>query len=215
MIIDVNPQTITEIAQTIANAYGEVEEAARILTSITEHNNWNCKERDAINDYTQSNAREILKISEKSGNFANVMKTVAENFTTDEKNISEMFTSVESMIGSILSIRAFGNVAAEMDVSDFAVQHVVVDETALGLRARREGFLGCRRAAQAAQQQEEGQKALHGLRLPCQFRPCSPSQLSMFAAISSLFISWNMKWLLPVMPILGRSTTVQSPPSAL
>ena len=100
MIIDVNPQTITEIAQTIANAYGEVEEAARILTSITEHNNWNCKERDAINDYTQSNAREILKISEKSGNFANVMKMVAENFTTDEKNISEMFTSVESMIGS-------------------------------------------------------------------------------------------------------------------
>lgn len=108
MIIDVNPQTITGIAQTIANAYGEVEEAARILTSITEHNNWNCKERDAINDYTQSNAREILKISEKSGNFANVMKTVAENFTTDEKNISEMFTSVESMIGSILSIRPIG-----------------------------------------------------------------------------------------------------------
>ena len=57
MIIDVNPQTITEIAQTIANAYGEVEEAARILTSITQHNNWNCKERDAINDYTQSNPR--------------------------------------------------------------------------------------------------------------------------------------------------------------
>ena len=108
MIIDVNPQTITEIAQTIANAYGEVEEAARILTSITEHNNWNCKERDAINDYTHSNAREILKISQKSGNFANVMKIVAENFTTDEKNISEMFTSVESMIGSILSIRPIG-----------------------------------------------------------------------------------------------------------
>ncbi len=43
MIIDVNPQTITEIAQTIANAYGEVEEAARILTSITEHNNSNAK----------------------------------------------------------------------------------------------------------------------------------------------------------------------------
>ena len=32
----------------------------------------------------------------------------AENFTTDEKNISEMFTSVESMIGSILSIRPIG-----------------------------------------------------------------------------------------------------------
>ena len=108
MIIDVNPQTITEIAQTIANAYGEVEEAARILTSITEHNNWNCKERDAINEYTHSNAQEILKISEKSGNFANVMKMVAETFATDEKNISEMFTSVESVIGSILSIQPIG-----------------------------------------------------------------------------------------------------------
>lgn len=84
MIIDVNPQTITEIAQTIANAYGEVEEAARILTSITQHNNWNCKERDAINDYTQSNAREILKISENR-KFCKFMKMVAENFTTDEK----------------------------------------------------------------------------------------------------------------------------------
>ena len=109
MIIDVNPQTITGIAQTIANAYGEVEEAARILTSITEHNNWNCNERDAINDYTRSNAQEILKISEKSGNFANVMKVVAENFTTDEKNISEMFTSVESIIASMLTIQPIGS----------------------------------------------------------------------------------------------------------
>jgi hypothetical protein len=98
MIIDVNPQTITGIAQTIANAYGEVEEAARILTSITEHNNWNCKERDAINDYTRSNAQEILKISEKSGNFANVMKVVA-----------EMFTSVESIIASMLTIQPIGS----------------------------------------------------------------------------------------------------------
>ena len=108
MIIDVNPQTITGIAQTIANAYGEVEEAVKILTSITEHNNWNCKERDAINDYTRSNSQEILKISEKSGNFANVMKAVAENFTTDEKKLSEMFTSVESMIASMLSIQPIG-----------------------------------------------------------------------------------------------------------
>ena len=63
MIIDVNPQTITGIAQTIANAYGEVEEAARILTSITEHNNWNCKERDAINDYTRSNVHWLTACS--------------------------------------------------------------------------------------------------------------------------------------------------------
>ena len=48
MIIDVNPQTITEIAQTIANAYGEVEEAARILTSITQHNNWNLRQMRKI-----------------------------------------------------------------------------------------------------------------------------------------------------------------------
>ena len=71
----------------------------------------------------------------------------------------------EERIG-LAAIVAFGNVAAEMGVSDLAVQYIIVDETALGLRARREGFLGCCRAAQAAQQQEERQKALHGLRLP-------------------------------------------------
>ena len=93
-----NPQTITEIAQTIANAYGEVEEAARILTSITEHNNWNCKERDAINDYTQSNAREILKISEKSGNFANVMKMHDWRKNITRKNTRKNLTRFRRLI---------------------------------------------------------------------------------------------------------------------
>lgn len=109
MIIDVNPQTITEIAQTISNAYGEVERASTLLRSITEHSNWNCRERDTINDYTRSNAQEILRISEKSENFANVMKSLAENFTTDEKNISEMFTSIESVIAALLAIQPIGS----------------------------------------------------------------------------------------------------------
>ena len=39
----------------------------------------------------------------------NVMKVVAENFTTDEKNISEMFTSVESIIASMLTIQPIGS----------------------------------------------------------------------------------------------------------
>lgn len=104
MIIDINPQTITEIAQTITNAYAEVEEAATILRSITEHNDWNCKERDTINDYTLSNAGEVLKISEKAGNFSNAMKIVAENFRTDEKTIADLFAGVESTLASLLAI---------------------------------------------------------------------------------------------------------------
>ena len=77
MIIDVNPQTITEIAQTIANAYGEVEEAARILTSITEHNNWNCKERDPIILSTLVNISDIF--------FSSVVKFSATVFMTFAK----------------------------------------------------------------------------------------------------------------------------------
>lgn len=104
MIIDINPQTITEIAQTISNTHAEVEKASNILRSITEHNDWNCKERDTINDYTLSNATEILKISEKASNFSNVMKKVAENFRTDEKNVAELFAGVESTLAALLAI---------------------------------------------------------------------------------------------------------------
>lgn len=42
-----------------------------------------------------------------------------------------------------------------------------------------------------------------------------PIHCSTSAAISLLFSSWNRKWLLPVIPIFGRSQTSAVPPSAV
>lgn len=40
------------------------------------------------------------------------------------------------------------------------------------------------------------------------YSPLSLSHFSMWSAISLLLVSWNIKWLLPIIPAFGRSTTV-------
>ena len=111
-LIDVNPDTLMQIAGTISGAYGAVEQASGILRSITTHQDWICRERDVINEYTVSNANTILKIDERMGTFAQVMKNVAEAFRSDEQSISQMTESVESIIAGMKQIdviRVFNN----------------------------------------------------------------------------------------------------------
>ena len=57
----------------------------------------------------------------------------------------------EQRIGNTAVI-GFGNVAAEMNIADIAVKHIVVDKTALRLRAGRQSFFRRGRAAKCAQQ---------------------------------------------------------------
>ena len=103
-LIDVNPDTLIQIAGTISGAYGAVEQVSGILRSITTHQDWTCRERDVINEYTVSNANTILKIDERMGNFSNVMKSVAEAFRSDEQSISQMTESVEGIIAVMKQI---------------------------------------------------------------------------------------------------------------
>lgn len=108
MIIDINPDTMTQIASSISGAHDAVEQASSILHSITTHQDWNCKERDTINEDIIANAKTVLNINERMTHFGNVMRTVAEQFVTDESSISAMFENVDTIIGGLLTIEPVG-----------------------------------------------------------------------------------------------------------
>ena len=75
-----------------------IRQAAQLLMSITQHNDWSCKERDQINDYTTQNAKEIKEISEESENFTRAIGFASEGFRGQEKSVSESFDSIDGLL---------------------------------------------------------------------------------------------------------------------
>lgn len=89
-------------ASTAAN--NAITDAVEVLNRISTHNDWACKEKDAINDYTNTNKNQIRQLQEFSNSFLNAITGAATEFEETETSISDMFSSVESMISNILSI---------------------------------------------------------------------------------------------------------------
>ena len=95
MIISINPDTVTTVAGKINSAYLAVEDAKKVLQSITTHNDWACKERDDINEYILICKRNVNEAFDKAQRFAWIMQDIASDFSSEEKQVASMFQSVE------------------------------------------------------------------------------------------------------------------------
>ena len=89
-------------ASSIAN--NAITDAMEVLNRISTHNDWECKEKDAINEYTNTNKNRIRQLQENSYAFLNAITDATSEFEETEISILDMFSSVESIISSILSI---------------------------------------------------------------------------------------------------------------
>lgn len=107
MIISINPDTVTTVAGKINSAYLAVEDAKKVLQSITTHNDWACKERDDINEYILLCKRNVNEAFDKAQRFAWIMQDIASDFSSEEKQVASMFQSVDSVISEVLSITPF------------------------------------------------------------------------------------------------------------
>lgn len=114
MIISINPETVSTVAGNINNAYSAVEDAKKVLQSITTHNDWACKERDDINDYILLCKRNVNDAYDSAQRFAGIMQNIASDFSSEEKQIASMFQSVDSIISEVLSITPFNNVITNL-----------------------------------------------------------------------------------------------------
>lgn len=92
------------VAATTAN--NAITDAMEVLNQISTHNDWACKEKDAINEYTNTNKNRIRQLQENSSSFLNAITGASTEFEATETSIVDMFSSVESIISNVLSITA-------------------------------------------------------------------------------------------------------------
>lgn len=102
-MISIDTEIMRQLASACSAANDSIDEAVDILNRVTSHNDWGCKERDSINEYTNQNKAKIRALQEKSRGFLSVLTSVSHDFENAESSISDMFSSLESVLGDVIS----------------------------------------------------------------------------------------------------------------
>jgi len=126
-MISIDTSTMQQLAQAASTANSAINQAMEILNRISAHNDWACKEKDAINDYTTTNKNRARQLHENAQSFFNAVKGVSVDFETAETGISNMFSSVESILAGVLQIaqNAVTNVVGGVQTGVTVVQTVM------------------------------------------------------------------------------------------
>ena len=120
-MISIDTDILESLVGAMTAANDAISEAVDVLNRITIHNDWGCKEKDAINDYTTTNKAKINTLSQQSQSLLNAISSAANDFITTESSISDLFQSVESIISNIFSITPAiinGLITGKTDTSD-------------------------------------------------------------------------------------------------
>ena len=103
-MISIDTAIMRELVTASATANNAITDAMDVLNRISAHNDWACKEKDAINQYTIANKNRIRQLQENSASFLSAIAGAAAEFEQTETSISDMFSSVETILSNVLSI---------------------------------------------------------------------------------------------------------------
>lgn len=109
-MILIDTDIMRQLVRAAASANESINVAVDALNSITTHNDWGCKEKYSINEYTTNNKNKVRIIQENSRRFLSVITDVSTDFENTEENISNMFSSVESILANVIGITPIATV---------------------------------------------------------------------------------------------------------
>lgn len=104
MIISVDTEELSRMASMALNANSEIENSASRLSLVVEHNDWNCKERDRINENITTIKSSHQKLTEDMAEFSAALNKIAAVFSEAEQSLPNEFQHIDTMIGSALSL---------------------------------------------------------------------------------------------------------------
>ena len=55
MFLSIDPENLKSVAQNAQRVNADIDSAMQLLNQISAHNDWNCKERKQLNEYTVQN----------------------------------------------------------------------------------------------------------------------------------------------------------------
>ncbi len=104
MIISVDTEKMLTISNLANQINAELEACANILMPVVEHNDWNCKERYAINDAINAIKSNSNILFDGIGDFAKSIVKVTDMFNEFEASIPNKYQHLDAVLGSMFAI---------------------------------------------------------------------------------------------------------------
>lgn len=103
-IIDINTDELKNAVTIARRANEQLTEAMNLLNQIVVHNDWECSERDQMNENTVRNKADINNIQNNAEVFYNNICYASDRFSALEQEIYDSFGLVEGPLGTFLSL---------------------------------------------------------------------------------------------------------------
>lgn len=105
MIVSLNTQTLNELSQESISVSTEISAAFDCLSPIVEHNDWNCSERDLINEMINTIKLFSKELKESAESFSSSLQQTASSFDDLEKKTPSSMQSTHAIFAEKLSIK--------------------------------------------------------------------------------------------------------------
>ena len=103
-MISIDTQLMRDLVSGCTSANDAIEEAVSALAAIPSHDDWGCREKVRINEYTIINKSKIQELKQNADSFLKVLKQVTHDFEEAENSIADSASDVDSVLGPIISI---------------------------------------------------------------------------------------------------------------
>ncbi len=107
-VISIDTLIMKQLASAAASSNESVNDAVEALNRIAIHNDWGCKEKDAINDYSVANKNKIKQLQEHSRAFLNSVSQAADDFDKSENDVIGWGSGIDSIIGACIGVIGTG-----------------------------------------------------------------------------------------------------------
>lgn len=104
MIISVDTTIMNELASISKSICQEMSEVCSCLIPISSHDDWNCSERDDINEAILANKRIAEELMTLTENFASTINKAADSFNEYETKNPQALLDMQSVISDSLAI---------------------------------------------------------------------------------------------------------------
>ncbi|MBR1759331.1 MAG: hypothetical protein IJ744_11510 [Lachnospiraceae bacterium] len=102
-MLNIDTERLGQSLKTLNHANDAIDEACRILSKVTTHQDWGCKERTQLNRYIEEYQKSAKKLKKRTENFVKATKDATRKFEQSEKDIAKLFPSVDDAIAKALS----------------------------------------------------------------------------------------------------------------
>lgn len=129
MIISVDTEIMRLMANLSRDIDTELDGATSHLTTVVDHNDWNCKERDVINETVNNVKKRNQRLKEDFEHFDSVIQQIANQFDEAEAAIPQKYQALDVLTGSILSSSSYGgSVSNSAGQSSAAMANTIQNE---------------------------------------------------------------------------------------